>query len=67
MKSIEVFTHTVERVSLHQTVLTSFSRCFGSESEASATDVLVAKTKRQLQMSFVAKAKADSGRNYAEA
>jgi len=25
MKSIEVLTHTVERVSFHQTVLTSFS------------------------------------------
>ncbi|QQP10986.1 hypothetical protein FJQ98_17285 [Lysinibacillus agricola] len=30
--------------------LSSFSKCFGSESEATATNVLVAKAKRQLQM-----------------
>ncbi|MEY9976100.1 hypothetical protein [Lysinibacillus sp. RC79] len=32
--------------------LTFFSKCFGSESEASATSVLVAKAKRQLQKSL---------------
>jgi len=42
---------------LESSIFTYFSRCFCSESKASATDVFVAKAKRQLQMFFVAKAK----------